>query len=407
MLHGVQDRAPSKQKGRIMKYSRGRVVAWLAAACTALTGGVGSAATLKVCLDTCSHKTVQSAVDAAANNDQIIVYPGRYVGNITIVGKSLGIISSTRNPNEVTLIGAGTGPVFTLGANNGGQYYDEFLYYITITGGSHFGGTGEGGGVQVRQGATLILLNSNVIGNTAAAGGGVSMNTPGGPTNSIQQSCLVSSNTAYIGGGIYVAPNSSLNLSDQCVVSNNTASGNPSTNSGGLGGGVYAAATSQLTLAEPIITNNSATAQLGCQTTRRCPAAGGGIYALGQVQSFGADLMQNNVYNPWGTAQGGGMYVVVSPTQVLGGLTIDRNYVYSGSLPASGGGLYAASTDPKVSWTLDTSFVLFNNATANDPSAPPAAGGIQNVGKLTFTGGTTLTGNFPSQCLGGESCPTN
>jgi len=64
----------------------------MAAAGAALAAGITNAATLNVCLDVCTHKTVQSAVDAAASGDVIVVRPGRYVGNITITGKSLGIV---------------------------------------------------------------------------------------------------------------------------------------------------------------------------------------------------------------------------------------------------------------------------------------------------------------------------
>jgi hypothetical protein len=390
-----------------MEYAHRRVIAWVAAACVAPAAGTSMAATWNVCLDSCSLKTIQSAVDVAASGDQINVYPGRYVGNVTIAGKELSVSGVNRATSQVELIGDGNGPVFTLGADNGGPYYGVFISYLTVTGGSHFGGTGQGGGIQVRQGAYLILMNANVSGNTAAAGGGISVNTQGGPTSEIQSNCLVSSNTAYIGGGVYIAANSSVNMADQCVVANNTASGNAGSNTGGLGGGIYAERGSQLTLLQTTVSNNSATAPNTCNTSQSCAAAGGGVYALGQINISGADITQNNVYNPFGSAQGGGLYVAVSPAQQIGGVVVSHNYVYSGESPATGGGIFAFSSDPTVSWTLDASFILFNNATDNDPSAPPSAGGVQNVGKLTLSNGTTITGNFPSQCLGGKGCPPN
>jgi hypothetical protein len=390
-----------------MEYAHRRVIAWIGAACAALAAGASTAATWNVCLQSCSLKTVQSAVDAAASGDKIVVYPGRYVGDVTIVGKEVQIVGANKATTQVELIGTGVGPVFTLGANNGGPYYGVFISYVTVSGGSHFRGSAQGGGIQVRQGAYLILMNANVVGNTAAAGGGISVNTPGGPLSEIQSSCLVSSNTAYDGGGVYLAANSSLSLSDQCVVANNTASGNAATNTGGRGGGVYAEAGSQLTLAQPIIANNSATAPDTCTIRGSCPAAGGGVYALGQVSIVGADITQNNVYNPSGSAQGGGLYLDISATPLISGAVIAHNYVYSGVSPASGGGIFAVSSNPAASWTLDADAIIFNNAADNDTSAPPSAGGIQNVGQLVLSNGTTITGNFPSQCLGGTGCPPN
>ncbi|MEA3180680.1 MAG: hypothetical protein QOI59_4203 [Gammaproteobacteria bacterium] len=382
-------------------------LAWMAAAGVALAAGITNAATLNVCLDVCTHKTVQGAVDAAASGDVIVVRPGRYVGNITIIGKSLEIIGVNNAPTQVVLIGDGVGPVFTLGANNGGPYFDEFIYFVTVTGGSHFRGTAQGGGVQVRQGANLILLGANVIGNTAAAGGGISINTPGGPTSLINTNCQISSNTAYIGGGVYVAPGSSVDLADECVVSNNTATGNPKLNTAGSGGGVYAEAGSTLVLAQPIITNNSATAPTTCTSGPACDGAGGGVYALGKVTIIGTDITANNVYNPFGAARGGGLYVAANSGQVIGGSVIAHNFVYSSAAPAMGGGIFAFSKDPTVSWTLDQTAVLYNNQGSNDTSAPPSAGGVQNVGKLVLTNGSLITGNFPSQCVGGTGCPAN
>ena len=390
-----------------MEYTHRRVIAWIGAVCAALAAGTSTAATLNVCLQTCSFKTVQSAVDAANSGDMIVVSPGRYVGNVTIVNKEVQIVGANKATTQVELIGTGHGPVFTLGANTGGPYYGVFISYVTVTGGSHFGGTGQGGGIQVRQGAYLVLTNANVVGNTAMAGGGVSVNTPGGPLSEILWSCLISSNTAYNGGGVYLAANSSLSLSDECVVANNTATGNAAIPTGGLGGGVYAEAGSQLTLSQPIISNNSAAAPDACTIKTNCPAAGGGVYALGKVSIVGADITQNNVYTPFGSARGGGLYLDVSATPLISGTVIAHNSVYSTVAPASGGGVYAVSSNPAASWTLDADAILFNNAADNDSSGPPSAGGIQNVGKLTLTNGTTITGNFPSQCLGGQGCPPN
>jgi hypothetical protein len=393
-----------------MDYAHRRVTAWIAVVCTMLVASIASAATLNVCTNTCGYKTVQSAVDAAAPGDTIRIYPGRYVGNITIENKAaLTITGSDQTASQVLLVGTGVGPVFTLGANNGGPVGAVFISYVTVTGGSHFRGTGEGGGIQVRQGAALFLSNANVVGNSAAAGGGISVNTQGGPYSEIQSSCLISSNTAYVGGGVYVAPDSAARIEDMCAVTDNSATGNPAQSTPGLGGGIYAGENSQLWVTDTDISRNSVTAPCGTGLVGvpNCVAAGGGAYVLGQLTMSDAQITQNNVYNASGAALGGGLYVDVNPSQLIQGCAIANNRVYSIAESGTGGGIFAASTDPTVSWTLDKDFVVLNTAGDANQSVYPSAGGVRNTGKLSLANGSTIAGNVPVQCLGGKGCPAN
>jgi hypothetical protein len=394
-----------------MDYSHQRVFAWVAAACTVFITSTSFAANLNVCMDSCVYKTVQSAVDAAVEGDTVRIYPGRYVGNITTAGKELTFTGTSQAASEVLLVGTGVGPVFTLGGgSNGTSPHAIFISYVTVTGGSHFQGTGEGGGIQVRQGAVLILSNANVVGNTAAAGGGISVDTPGTADYSlIQSSCIISSNTAYVGGGVYVAPNSNARIEDQCVVTKNSATGNPGPTTPGLGGGIYAGTGSQLTLSQVNIAYNFVTAPCGGGFTGApdCVAAGGGAYVLGQLTMIEDQITQNNVYNASGASLGGGLYVNVSPTQLIQGSVIASNSVYSIAEAGSGGGVYAASSDPTVSWTLDGDFIVLNTAGDANQPAHPSAGGVQNVGKLSLINGSSIAGNVPVQCLGGKGCPAN
>ena len=394
-----------------MDYKHRRAIAWVATACTLLCATTSSAGTNRnVCTVSCTYKTVQSAVDAAAPGDTVLIYPGRYVGNVTIEGKeALNITGANHAASQVLIVGTGDGPVFTLGSGNAGPVEAVFISYVTVTGGSHFRGTGEGGGIQVRQGAALFLSNANVIGNSAAAGGGISVNTPGGAYSEIQSSCLISSNTAYIGGGVYVGPSSTVLMEDLCVVADNSATGNPGRSTPGLGGGIYAAAGSQLNLAQVNISNNSVTAPCGNGLTGvpNCVAAGGGAYVLGQLTMLDDEITQNNVYNASGAALGGGLYVDVNPAQLLQSSVISHNSVYSIAEAGTGGGVFAVSSDPTVSWTLDGDFIVLNTAGDANQSAHPSAGGVQNVGKLVLKNGSTIAGNVPVQCLGGKGCPAN
>src|SRR3954470_15268563 len=79
--------------------------------------GTADAGTIHVC-STCNHTTIQSAVNDAVDNDIINIAPGRYIENITVIGKSLTFLGAeTGEPRGATMImAAGRGPVFTLGS---------------------------------------------------------------------------------------------------------------------------------------------------------------------------------------------------------------------------------------------------------------------------------------------------
>src|SRR2546423_15533827 len=77
----------------------------------------GAAAQLTVCSAGCMHSTIQGAVDAASDGDAILIHPGRYVGTVTIQGKSLGLYSSVPSgigTGAVDVVGSGRGAVFVL-----------------------------------------------------------------------------------------------------------------------------------------------------------------------------------------------------------------------------------------------------------------------------------------------------
>jgi pectin methylesterase-like acyl-CoA thioesterase len=209
-----------------MDYSHQRVFAWVAAACTVFIASTSFAANLNVCMDSCVYKTVQSAVDAAVEGDTVRIYPGRYVGNITTAGKELTFTGTNQAASEVLLVGTGVGPVFTLGGgSNGTSPHAIFISYVTVTGGSHFQGTGEGIEDQITQ-------NNVYNASGASLGGGLYVNVS--PTQLIQGS-VIASNSVYSiaeagsGGGVYAAssdPTVSWTLDGDFIVLNTAGDAN-------------------------------------------------------------------------------------------------------------------------------------------------------------------------------------
>ncbi len=111
--------------------------------------GTAGAGTIQVCA-TCSHKTIQSAVNAAVDNDTINIAAGIYTENVTIAGKAVALNGAGGVTNGGTLVAAaGRGPVFTLGSGvTGDPNKVVVMSGMIISGGNHNGGTGVGGGIQ-------------------------------------------------------------------------------------------------------------------------------------------------------------------------------------------------------------------------------------------------------------------
>ncbi|MGG6496768.1 UNVERIFIED_CONTAM: right-handed parallel beta-helix repeat-containing protein, partial [Bacteroidetes bacterium 56_B9] len=77
------------------------------------------------------------------------------------------------------------------------------MHHLVVSGGNHTGGTGVGGGIQVRAGSYLKLYDSTVTQSLAVRGGGIGIDSPGAP-QSLLSNCRIVNNTAngtYTGGG--------------------------------------------------------------------------------------------------------------------------------------------------------------------------------------------------------------
>ena len=348
---------------------------------------VAVANTIHVC-PTCAHTTIQSAVDDAASNDLILIAAGRYRENVTIQGKSLSLQGSDVLAGVTEVAAAGRGPVFTLGsAVSGATAQAVSLTNLTISGGSHFGGTGEGGGIQVRAGAFLLLANSIVTGNLATRGAGVSINSPGSPISEITE-CQIINNwangtvypTGGPGGGVLVAAGSRLGIHNSIITQNISSDG----------GGVFADVNTQLSVNDSNISNNTSQpypAPDGSPTA----GGGGGLETSGSFGIAGTTFNNNLALGPSG---GGGalLNLHAGEDHFITASMVARNNTRLGFNPAEGiaAGVLVNNADPSVQTiTLISDYIVENLQ----------FGGLWLVGAELNSNGTIVADN-----IGGQIC---
>ncbi len=110
-----------------------------------------------------TYATIQLAIDAAADLDIVMVAPGVYLENISIIGKSVSLVSSD-GPANTILDGYENGTVVAI--DDAGL---SVLSGFTITNG--YGTFGLGGGVDFRN-CSLIIRNCRIVNNNAVEHGG-------------------------------------------------------------------------------------------------------------------------------------------------------------------------------------------------------------------------------------------
>jgi predicted outer membrane repeat protein len=177
------------------------------------------------------YTTIQAAITDANGGDTVVVNPGTYVENISMLGKAITLRSTApKIPAvvEATIIdGGATGSVITC---NSGEGSSTVINGLTITNGD----ADLGGGMYNYSNSTVI--NCIFRHNTAGEGGG--MWNGGFDTTVIN--CTFMENTGYDGGGMYNV--GSWPTVTNCIFIRNW--------SGNNGGGMY-----NYDSAHPIITN--------------------------------------------------------------------------------------------------------------------------------------------------------
>lgn len=271
---------------------------------------VASAATYYVPDD---FVTIQLAFDAAADGDTILVQPGTYVENLSLVNKGI-ILRSLEGPGKTIIDGGGVGSVIFIDQNVTSQNYIQNFVDIegfTLTNGySTLGGglclntraygtmknciiTGNhatrwGGGVY-RYYGQYNFENTRIIGNTASIGGGIYCNYIGGVT--FLDGVIADNHAELDGGGIALG----YHMLASAVIMNSFVSNNTAGQSGG-GVHIYNGNYGNFHAYNVVISGNSA-------------VTGGGVYRKATQEGNDSFLRTVNLTNTDNTADvGGGFY---------------------------------------------------------------------------------------------------
>ena len=356
------------------------------------------------------YPKIQTAIDAAANGDTIIVAPGTYPERIDFKSKAIDVQGS--GGAEATVIdGMKQGSVVTALNGTGPAALSGF----TITNGWGTKGLHShtyGGGIYIVGGTAPVIYDVIVKKNWAVYGGGIYcedatlevrdstlrknyFGTCGGGLHAENATVLVEGNQLFKnyggkqGGGIY-CHDGQVTIRDNVIYEN----------SAGGGGGVALSAGDSI-LENNRIHGNSVTSVFGgggvlvLQGTVRnnvilsneSVCLGGGVSCIGTGEIVGNEIRDNIIGSSYGFGAGIGCYFDATPV-------IRDNLIIGNSQASLGGGVYCENG----------STVLLQNNRIIGNSATDLGGGITcNYGSNATITNNTLHGNSAARG-GGLAC---
>ena len=303
----------------------------------ALTGsGITLADTIHVPDD---YPTIQGAIDASSDGDEIIVAPGTYSEAIDFLGKAIWLHSS--DGADVTTIDAAGLDTSVVKCVNG-EGSATIIEGFTITGGTGsfvaFEGSGflsgggmlnisadptvrdcmftdnwsQHGGGMCNHDASPTVLACDITGNSTAWGGGGVANF--GDTCTLLMDCSITGNFTEGWGGGMGSWESSPTVAN-CEFDENDAVG--------VGGAIA------LVFGNPLITN--------CLFAANSASGGGGIADSSDTLSLSNCAFLNNA----SYGAGGGMMTLWSCAEIV-------NCTFSANVAIMGGAIYNQESDPSV-----------------------------------------------------------
>lgn len=319
--------------------------------------------------------SLRDAIATAVSGDTISVPSGSYVLTLgeLVVSKSLNLVGGTPAP---LLDGNANSRVFQvfgnviltldnlivtngMGVDGGGiaNYGGNLIVLNSEVRGNT--ATNNGGGIYLGSAGTVTLISGKVSQNTAVFGGGGIYNMSG---SLVQDGGSIENNGAATGGGVYVnLPDASYILNDGFVQQNEGTA--PETG----GGGVY--------VAQGTATMN------GGEILGNIGIRGGGIESANGKIFLNGGLIQGNQ-----AQYGGGVYLSF-PDAVLTQSGGEISFNTSSATDFGGGGVYLF----QGSMVLTGGLISQNTAVAD-------GGGINiRFGTLTITGGTIVNNQASKQ----------
>jgi parallel beta-helix repeat protein/predicted outer membrane repeat protein len=290
------------------------------------------------------YQTIQEAVDASVDGDEIVVAPGVYTSNIyyqpvvNINNKNISLYSS--DGPEATIIEGGPnrrgmkifyGDSYIEGftiqncsaiySSGGGMsiYYANPTIVDCVFDNNDAGGDGYrgsytyGGGAISNEGGSPTIIDCVFSGNQASGNGGAIYNKYSSSNPTIQ-GCLFESNTAEKGGAVYNSNSSSCNVT-ACAFRQNNATF--------YGGAIYLLEYCDVIVNESTFENNYS--DLG----------GGGIYNQGGSLWVTGCSFHQNVALP---GNGGGLDILG------GGYANVESSEFTNNSAVSGGGIFVSAS---------------------------------------------------------------
>ncbi len=321
--------------------------------------------------------SLQQCIDLVPAGDVIHILPGTYTQSVTL-NKPISLIGD--NQVSTTLFAEPFQRVLTV---TGNLTASTVISGLTFKGGNLPGTVCPaacGGAVFITDTARPALQNLMLTENTAYQGGG--MWVFDGPPIKLTNVSFVSNTTQHAGGGLYAIPSTLLvnsyfernTSNDQGggvhvdgAASTLTVNGTEfQSNSANYGGGVYVNGVVALNFGR--FTSNRASQGGGLYAndliatgttfiSNTSSFGGGGLYASGPLTLTGASFISNTTQG-----SGGGAY---GQTVVVSGSTFERNYGQ-----AYGGGLYANNT------------LIMNNTRLTNNSSGNIGGGAYSFAYL-------------------------